>query len=162
MPKLLSQLKAPHGATHSRKRLGRGNASGRGGTSTKGHKGQLARSGGLSKMGFEGGQMPLARRLPKRGFTNIFKKQYAVLNLSDLAEIPAGTDVNAEYLLKNKKIRKVHDGIKILGNGEIKVALNIEVAKISKSAREKIEQAGGKVQLIAPEPKSAPAPQATE
>lgn len=148
MAKLLSELKPPPGSVRNKKRLGRGEGSGHGGTSTKGHKGQLARSGGLHKPGFEGGQMPLSRRLPKRGFTNIFKKKYAVLNLKDLEGIPEGTQVDAAFLKEQRKIKKVKDGLKILGQGEIKVPLTIVVVKVSQSAREKIEKAGGKVKLV--------------
>ena len=148
MTKLLSELKPPRGAVKNRKRIGRGEGSGHGGTATRGHKGQLARSGGLSKPGFEGGQMPLSRRLPKRGFTNIFKKHYAVINVSDLEGIPEGTTVDAAYLKENKKIKKIQDGLKVLGDGEIKVPLTIIAAKASKSAQEKIQKAGGKVELL--------------
>lgn len=148
MKKLLSELKPPRGAVKKKKRLGRGDASGHGGTSTKGHKGQLARSGGSSRPGFEGGQMPLIRRQPKRGFTNIFRKEYAVVNLADLAEIPAGTKIDAAYLKEHRYIRKIKDGLKILGEGEIKVSLTILANRFSKSAVEKITQAGGKAELI--------------
>lgn len=154
MTKLLSQLKPPVGAVKNRKRVGRGDGSGHGGTATRGHKGQKARSGGYHKVGFEGGQMPLARRLPKRGFTNIFRKEYAVINLSDLEGIPSGTTVDAAYLKKTKKIKKIGNGLKVLGNGELKVSLNILATKASKSAQEKIEKAGGKIEFLTKKPAS--------
>jgi len=153
MVKLLSELKPPRGAVKNRKRIGRGEGSGHGGTATKGHKGQLARSGGMGKPGFEGGQMPLSRRLPKRGFTNIFKKHYAVINVGDLEGIPEGTTVDVAFLKENNKIKKIQDGLKVLGNGEIKVPLNIIAAKASKTAQEKIQKAGGKIELLTPEKK---------
>lgn len=148
MPNFLSTLKPPSGAVRGKKRLGRGDSSGHGGTSTKGHKGQKARAGGYHKLGFEGGQMPLSRRLPKRGFNNIFRKQYSTINLKDLNDIPSGTQVDAAFLKKNGKIKKVMDGLKILGDGEIKVPLTVVAVKVSRSAREKIEKAGGKVELL--------------
>jgi large subunit ribosomal protein L15 len=148
MGKFLSELKPPPGAIHHKKRLGRGDGSGHGGTSTKGHKGQKARAGGYHKVGFEGGQMPLARRLPKRGFHNIFKTQYSVINLKDLADIPGGTKVDVAFLKESRKLKKVRGDLKILGQGDIKVPLTIVAAKVSESAREKIEKAGGKVELL--------------
>jgi large subunit ribosomal protein L15 len=148
MAKFLSEMKPPQGAIHHKKRLGRGDASGHGGTSTKGHKGQKARAGGYHKVGFEGGQMPLIRRLPKRGFHNIFKHRYSVINLKDLEGIPGGTKVDVMFLKENRKIKKVRGDLKILGQGEIKVPLTIVAAKVSQSAREKIEKAGGKVELL--------------
>jgi large subunit ribosomal protein L15 len=147
MAKFLSEMKPPHGAVKKKKRLGRGDASGHGGTSTKGHKGQKARAGGYHKVAFEGGQMPLYRRLPKRGFHNPFRKKYAVVNLSDLEGIPAGTKVDSAYLKAQRKIRALHDGLKILGDGELKVALTIIAETFSKSAQEKIEKAGGKAEI---------------
>jgi large subunit ribosomal protein L15 len=148
MGKFLSELKPPRGAVQNKKRLGRGDGSGHGGTSTKGHKGQRARAGGYHKVGFEGGQMPLARRLPKRGFTNIFKTRYSVINLKDLEGIPSGTKVDVSFLKENRLIKKIRGDLKILGQGEIKVPLTIIAAKVSESAREKIEKAGGKVELL--------------
>lgn len=148
MAKLLSELKPPPGAVKNKKRLGRGDASGHGGTSTKGHKGQKARAGGYHKAGFEGGQMPITRRLPKRGFHNPFRKEYSVVNLADLEGIPAGTTVDGAYLKASRKLRKLGDGVKVLGNGEIKVALTVVAHRFSKSALEKIEKAGGKAQLV--------------
>ena len=156
MGKLLSTLKPPRGSVRNKKRLGRGDGSGHGGTSTKGHKGQRARSGGYHKMGFEGGQMPLIRRLPKRGFTNIFKTEYNVLNLRDLADFPEGTQVDLQFLKDKRKIRKLKSGLKVLGVGEIKVPLTVVVAKISKSAKEKIEKAGGKVEILGSGKSSVP------
>jgi large subunit ribosomal protein L15 len=144
----LHNLRLRPGARHRVKRLGCGESSGHGKTSGKGHKGQKARSGGSIRLGFEGGQMPLIRRLPKRGFNNAaFHKTYAIVNLSDLNEFKAGTAVNEELLRKSRLVRGDFAGIKILGDGELKHALKIEVDKISASAREKIEKAGGTIAL---------------
>src|SRR5215831_18297764 len=144
MAKFLSEMKSPRGAVRNKKRLGRGDASGHGGTSTKGHKGQRARAGGYHKgPTFEGGQMPLVRRVPKRGFHNIFRKEFAVVNVADLEGIPAGTVVDAAYLKANRGLRKLRDGIKILGDGELKVALTVVADRFSESAKAKIEKAGG-------------------
>ena len=144
----LHNLKPRPGAKHRVKRLGIGESSGHGKTSGKGHKGQKARSGGSIRLGFEGGQMPLIRRLPKRGFNNAaFHKNYAIVNVSDLAELSAGTVVNEEMLRESKMIRGNVVGLKVLGNGELKNALTIEAHKVSASAREKIEGAGGTVTL---------------
>lgn len=146
---LLNQLKAPKGATKNRKRLGRGESSGHGKTSGKGHKGQKARSGGFHKVGFEGGQMPLARRLPKRGFTNIFRKDFAVVNLDTLAKLPDSViEVDVAVLKERGLIKKVLGGLKVLGNGEIKRAFTVKAKKFSKTAQEKIEKAGGKAVAI--------------
>jgi large subunit ribosomal protein L15 len=136
------------GSKHRVKRLGCGESSGHGKTSGKGHKGQKARSGGSIRLGFEGGQMPLIRRLPKRGFNNAaFHKNYAVVNLSDLASFKEGTVVNEQLLRESKLVRGHGAGLKVLGDGELKHALTIEVDKVSASAREKIEKAGGSVTL---------------
>ena len=144
----LHNLKPRPGAKHRVKRLGIGESSGHGKTSGKGHKGQKARSGGSIRLGFEGGQMPLIRRLPKRGFNNAaFHKNYAIVNLSDLAELSAGTVVNEEMLRESKMIRGNVVGLKVLGTGELKNALTIEAHKVSASARQKIEGAGGTVTL---------------
>src|SRR3954470_8015016 len=140
----LHSLRPRPGSRHRVKRLGCGESSGHGKTSGKGHKGQKARSGGSLRLGFEGGQMPLIRRLPKRGFNNAaFHKTYATVNLGDLNEFKAGTEVNEELLRKANLVRGGVFGVKILGNGELKHALKIEADKFSTSAREKIEKAGG-------------------
>ena len=144
----LHNMRPRPGSTHRVKRLGCGESSGHGKTSGKGHKGQKARSGGSIRLGFEGGQMPLIRRLPKRGFNNAaFHKNYAVVNLSDLASFKEGTVVNEQMLREAKLLRGNGAGLKILGDGELKHALKIEADKISTSAREKIEKAGGSVTL---------------
>ena len=144
----LHNLKPRPGSRHRVKRLGIGESSGHGKTSGKGHKGQKARSGGSIRLGFEGGQMPLIRRLPKRGFNNAaFKKQYALINLDDLNEFKAGSVINEEMLRESKHIRGNVAGLKILGRGELKHGLTIEADRVSESAREKIEKAGGTVTL---------------
>ena len=143
----LHELAPAPGSTKAPKRLGRGIGSGVGKTSGKGHKGQNARSGGGVRPGFEGGQMPLSRRLPKRGFTNIFAKEYAVINLSDLGKFKDGDTVSAQTLIEKGVIKKPLDGVKVLGNGQISAKLTIVAAKVSKSAAEKIEAAGGKIEL---------------
>ena len=130
------------------KRIGRGHGSGNGKTAGKGHKGQNARSGGGVRIGFEGGQMPLARRIPKRGFNNIFAKTYATVNVSDLNKFTEGTVVDTELLVASGLIKKVGDGVKILGDGELNVKLTVKAAKFTKSASEKIEKAGGKAEVI--------------
>jgi len=130
------------------KRIGRGHGSGQGKTAGKGHKGQKARSGGGVRIGFEGGQMPLARRIPKRGFHNIFAEQYATVNVSALNIFNAGTVVDTELLVASGLIKKVCDGVKILGDGELNTALTVKAAKFTKSAAEKIEKAGGKAEVI--------------
>jgi large subunit ribosomal protein L15 len=136
------------GSRHRVKRLGCGESSGHGKTSGKGHKGQKARSGGSIRLGFEGGQMPLIRRLPKRGFNNAaFHKTWAVVNLGDLGEFKAGSVVNEKVLRESRLVRGDVAGVKILGNGELKHALSLEVDKISASAREKIDKAGGTVTI---------------
>jgi large subunit ribosomal protein L15 len=144
----LHNMRTRPGSKHRVKRLGCGESSGHGKTSGKGHKGQKARSGGSLRLGFEGGQMPLIRRLPKRGFNNAaFHKNYAILNLSDLSGFDAGTVVNEKLLRDSKLIRGNGAGVKILGGGELKHALTIEADKISASAREKVEKAGGSITL---------------
>ena len=130
------------------KRIGRGHGSGQGKTAGKGHKGQKARSGGGVRIGFEGGQMPLARRIPKRGFNNIFAVQYATVNVSDLNKFTEGTVVDTELLVASGLIKKVYDGVKILGDGELNTALTVKAAKFTKSAAAKIEKAGGKAEVI--------------
>jgi large subunit ribosomal protein L15 len=144
----LHNMRTRPGSKHRVKRLGCGESSGHGKTSGKGHKGQKARSGGSIRLGFEGGQMPLIRRLPKRGFNNAaFHKNYAVVNLSDLASFKEGTVVNEQLLRESKLVRGHGAGLKLLGDGELKHALTIEVDKVSASAREKIEKAGGSITL---------------
>ena len=144
----LHNMRTRPGSKHRVKRLGCGESSGHGKTSGKGHKGQKARSGGSIRLGFEGGQMPLIRRLPKRGFNNAaFHKNYAVINLSDLASFKEGTVVNEQLLRESKLVRGHGAGLKLLGDGELKHALTIEVDKVSASAREKIEKAGGSITL---------------
>jgi large subunit ribosomal protein L15 len=144
----LHNMRTRPGSKHRVKRLGCGESSGHGKTSGKGHKGQKARSGGSIRLGFEGGQMPLIRRLPKRGFNNAaFHKNYAIVNLSDLASFKEGTVINEQLLREKKMLRGNGDGLKILGDGELKHAVTIEADKISASAREKIEKAGGTVTL---------------
>lgn len=144
----LSNLKPAIGSTKNRKRIGRGAGSGTGKTSGKGHKGQNARSGGGIKAGFEGGQMPLQRRLPKRGFTSLNKKVYALVNLHDLELFEAGSVVDLAALGKAGLVNKVGDGIKILGDGELTKPLTVKAHKFSKSAQERIEAAGGKAEVI--------------
>jgi large subunit ribosomal protein L15 len=144
----LHNLQARPGSRHRVKRLGCGESSGHGKTSGKGHKGQKARSGGSIRLGFEGGQMPLIRRLPKRGFNNAaFHKNYAVVNLEDLNSFKAGTVINEKLLRDSKLVRGNVAGVKILGNGELKQGLTIEADKVSASAREKIEKAGGSISI---------------
>lgn len=142
----LDELKPSPGARKKTKRVGRGPGSGSGKTASKGHKGQKARSGGVKGPGFEGGQMPLQRRLPKRGFTNIFRKEYAVVNLRDLAEM-TGT-ITPETMKENGLVKNMKAGVKVLGVGELKTALTIRAHKFSKSALDKIQAAGGKAEVI--------------
>ena len=148
----LNNLRAPEGATHKKKRLGRGQGSGLGKTSGRGNKGQKSRSGYSRKRGFEGGQMPLHRRLPKRGFTNIFKREWAEVNLSRLEEVfEAGTVVTPEALVEKGLVRKTLKGsIAVLGKGDLSKSLTISAHRFSESAKKKIESAGGKVEVIAP------------
>ena len=142
----LHNLRSRPGSRHRVKRLGCGESSGHGKTSGKGHKGQKARSGGSIRLGFEGGQMPLIRRLPKRGFNNAaFHKNYAIVNLADLNEFKPGTVVSEQLLRESKLVRGHFVGIKILGNGELKHGLTVEVDKVSAAAREKIEKVGGTI-----------------
>jgi large subunit ribosomal protein L15 len=145
----LHNLRPRPGSRHRVKRLGCGESSGHGKTSGKGSKGQKARSGGSIRLGFEGGQMPLIRRLPKRGFNNAaFRKRYAIVNVSDLNAFEADTVVNEQLLRQSNLIRGHFAGIKILGEGELKHGLKVEADKISTTAREKIEKAGGTVTLL--------------
>ena len=146
--KMYTLSPAPNSRT-SKKRLGRGIGSGLGKTSAKGHKGQWARSGGGVRVGFEGGQMPLSRRLPKRGFDNAWKKTYTIVNLSDLEGFDNGTEITAELLFENGIISKVEEyGLKVLGDGELTKSLTIKANKFSKKAIEKIEKCGGKAEVL--------------
>lgn len=144
----LHELQPSPGSRHTRKRVGRGHASGTGKTSGRGHKGQNARSGGGVRPGFEGGQNPIYRRLPKRGFTNISRKEYAVVNVGDLNGLADGTEVTPEYLMDAGIVKNRKDGIKILGNGDIGVKLSVKADKFSKTAIEKIEAAGGSAEVM--------------
>ncbi|MGC9293141.1 MAG: 50S ribosomal protein L15 [Acidobacteriaceae bacterium] len=144
----LSNLRAPKKANTGRKRVGRGMGSGMGKTSTRGHKGQGSRSGSSLMRGFEGGQMPLHRRMPKRGFTNIFRTEYTVLNLARIAEV-GEADLTYEKMVALKLVRKRDGLVKVLGDGELSTAVTIHAHKFSKTAQEKIEKAGGKAVLIA-------------
>lgn len=144
----LNELRAPKGATKRKKRLGRGESSGRGKTSGRGNKGQKARAGGYHKVGFEGGQMPLHRRLPKRGFFSFTRKEFAVVNLSDLAQFAANETIDIARLRSAGLIKKTLDGVKVLGDGDLTVSLTVEVHAYSASAKEKIEKAGGKALII--------------
>jgi large subunit ribosomal protein L15 len=144
----LNEIKAPVGAVKAPKRKGRGTATGQGKTAGRGQDGQKSRSGGGVRPGFEGGQMPLSRRVPKRGFTNIFRKQYNEVNVSLLNVFEDGTVVTPELLKEMRIIRKDNDGTKILGNGEITKKLTIKAQKFTKSAQQKIEAAGGKAEVI--------------
>ena len=144
----LSTLQYAKGSRRRVKRLGRGNASGHGGESGKGHKGQKSRSGAGVKRGFEGGQMPLQRRIPKFGFTNLFRKAYQVVNLDNLAKLEGHSKVTRKILFENGLIKNQDARVKILGQGDISQALEVEVHAVSESAKTKIEKAGGKVVLI--------------
>src|ERR1043165_6036518 len=143
----LNNLHPAKGSTHKKKRVGRGPGTGLGKTSGRGEKGQKSRSGYSSKVGFEGGQMPLHRRLPKRGFTNIFKKHFAIVNLGVLEKLE-GDSFNADRLMELGAIRKIGDGLKILGTGQLTRKITVEAHHFSKSALEKIQQAGGTAQVI--------------
>lgn len=142
----LSRLKPRSGARHARKRVGRGPGSGHGKTSGRGEKGQKSRSGYSRKVGFEGGQMPLHRRLPKRGFTNIFREEFAIVNLSDLDQFESGSTINEDALRQVGLIKGRRRKIKVLGKGEVSKKLTVQADKFSKSARQKIEAAGGACQ----------------
>ena len=143
----LHELQPAIGSTTAPKRLGRGVGSQLGKTSGKGHKGAKARSGGGKRPGFEGGQMPLTRRIPKRGFTNIFAKEYAIVNVSALNAFEDGATVTTEALLEKGLIKKALDGVKVLGGGELQKKLTVSVDKVTDSAKEKIEAIGGKVEV---------------
>ena len=143
----LSNLSPAPGSTHSRKRVGRGTSSGNGKTAGRGQKGQKSRSGGAPRVGFEGGQMPLSRRLPKRGFKNIFAKNIAIVNVGDLNRFDGSNPVDIVALRLAGLVRGQADGVKILGNGDVNVKLNVIVDAVSASAREKIEKAGGSIEV---------------
>ena len=141
----LSLLKPPEGSRKKRKRIGRGDGSGHGGTSTKGHKGQNARSGGRVRPGFEGGQMPLSRRLPKRGFRNPFRRNIVIINIDQLRRFPEGSVIDRDALLEAGLVKETGDGIKLLGKGNIEYPISVKVDMISRGAKDKIEAAGGSV-----------------
>ena len=144
----LHELVAVEGARHSRKRVGRGTGSGHGKTSCRGHKGQNSRSGGGVRPGFEGGQTPLFKRLPKRGFTNVNHKEYAVVNVEDLNVFENGTVVTIENLQEKGLVKKVYDGVKVLGNGKLEKNLTVKANKFSKTAEAAITSAGGTIEVI--------------
>lgn len=144
----LHELSPAEGSVRGSKRIGRGPASGQGKTAGKGHKGQKARSGGGVRVGFEGGQMPLARRLPKRGFNNIFAKKITTVSLSALDSFDNGAVVDTQALLDKGIIKKANDGVKVLGNGEVTKKLTVNLAAFSASAKQKIEAAGGKAEVV--------------
>ena len=144
----LHELKAAEGSTRKPKRKGRGTATGQGKTAGRGMNGQNSRSGGGTRLGFEGGQMPIYRRLPKRGFTNIFRKQWTILNIDDLNQFEDGTVVTPELLTEIGLIKQVIDGIKVLGQGELERKVTVKAQKFSKTAIDKIEAAGGKAEVI--------------
>ncbi|AIF68321.1 MULTISPECIES: 50S ribosomal protein L15 [Bacillaceae] len=144
----LHELKSAEGTRKTRNRVGRGMSSGNGKTSGRGHKGQNARSGGGVRLGFEGGQMPLFQRLPKRGFTNIHRTEYSIVNLETLNRFEEGTEVTPELLLESGVVSKLRAGIKVLGNGNIEKKLTVKAHKFSASAKEAIEAAGGQTEVI--------------
>jgi large subunit ribosomal protein L15 len=144
----IHDLSPVKGSRKTRKRVGRGPGSGHGKTSCRGHKGQKSRSGGTVSPGFEGGQMPLQRRLPKRGFTNIFKKDFSVINIRDMDRFSPNSRVDINALRDAGLVRRIRDGVRLLGEGEISHALIIEVHSVSRGAREKIEAAGGKIEIM--------------
>lgn len=144
----LHELKAPEGSTKNRKRRGRGTATGQGKTGGRGMNGQKSRSGGGVRLGFEGGQMPLYRRLPKRGFNNKWATKYTTINVSELNRFEAGTEITPEFLKEAGLVKQVKDGIKILGNGNLEKSLTVKANKFTKTAEEKITAAGGKAEVI--------------
>ena len=144
----LNELHPSEGSRHARKRVGRGTSSGFGKTSGRGQKGQHARSGGKIRLGFEGGQMPLFRTMPKRGFKNISRKEYAIVNLADLNKFEEGSVVDFEALKAKGLVKKQLSGVKVLGNGELNVKLTVKVNKVSEAAKSAIEAAGGTVEVI--------------
>jgi large subunit ribosomal protein L15 len=145
---MLNELRPVEGARKSRKRLGRGPGSGTGKTAGKGSKGQLARSGGAPRPGFEGGQLPFFQRIPKRGFKNVNRKEYAVINLSDLNQFKDGDVVTPEVLIQYRLVNKIRSGIKVLANGTLEKKLTVKANLFSKAAQEAIEKAGGTVEVI--------------
>lgn len=145
----INTLKPAPGANRKNKRVGRGMGSGHGKTATRGYNGQLSRAGSSMRPGFEGGQMPLYRRLPKRGFTNIFRREYVPVNLERLSGFEAGTQIDPIVLIEHGIIKNLHEEIKILGAGELTQALHVRAHKFSKSAAEKIQKAGGTIEVIA-------------
>jgi large subunit ribosomal protein L15 len=145
---MLNELRPVEGARKSRKRLGRGPGSGTGKTAGKGHKGQLARSGGGTRPGFEGGQLPFFQRIPKRGFKNVNRKEYAVVNLADLNQFNDGETVTPEVLVQYRLVKNMKSGIKILANGTLEKKLTVKANLFSKAAQEAIEKAGGTVEVI--------------
>ena len=144
----IHELSSSPGSTHVAKRKGRGHGTGNGKTSGRGHKGQKSRSGGGTRIGFEGGQMPLARRVPKRGFNNIFAKPLTAVNLSALDKFKSGTTVDKEKLLETGVLSKCEYGVKVLGNGTLKKKLTIRASAFSETAKKKIEEAGGKAEVV--------------
>ena len=144
----LHELSKPIGSTKNTKRRGRGTATGQGKTGGRGMNGQKSRSGGGVRLGFEGGQMPLYRRIPKRGFTNVFRKEWSIMNVSDLNCYEDGTEITPELLAKEGKVKQVKAGVKILGEGNLEKKLTVKANKFSKAAIEKIEAAGGKAEVI--------------
>lgn len=145
---MLNELKPVDGARKARKRVGRGTASGQGKTAGKGTKGQKARSGGGTRPGFEGGQIPLFQRIPKRGFNNVNRKEYAVVNLDDLNLFEAGEVITPEVLLSRNVLKKTLDGVKVLANGQLEKAVTVKAHKFSKAAEQAITQAGGTIEVI--------------
>ena len=144
----IHELKKPEGSTKAPKRIGRGQGTGQGTTAGRGMNGQNSRSGGGVRLGFEGGQMPLYRRLPKRGFNNKWAKEYAEINVQDLNRFEDGAVVDLDAMLEAGLVKQVKDGVKVLGNGELDKKLTVKAEKFSKSAAEKIEKAGGKAEVI--------------
>lgn len=144
----LNELRPVEGSKHYKKRVGRGIGSGMGKTSTRGHKGQNARSGGGVRPGYEGGQTPVFKRLPKRGFTNVNRKDYAIVNVEMLNQFEAGSVVDYEALAAKGLVKKEYEGVKVLGNGKLTVALTVKATKFSKSAEEQIKAAGGNAEVI--------------
>ncbi len=144
----LHELSKPIGSTKNSKRKGRGTGTGNGTTAGRGMNGQKSRSGGGVRLGFEGGQMPLYRRIPKRGFTNVFRKEWSVMNVSDLNCFEDGTEITPELLIAEGKVKQVKAGVKILGEGDLEKKLTVKANKFTKAAIEKIEAAGGKAEVI--------------